>query len=134
MANKASKMVKKESAVARQLIFFKLKYLLEDSSLRIHGVINMKNKRKLAVLFLILPIFFSIFLGTSHHFCNHFSKRCLICHQLGSQQGILLIQENTRENINPTSVSSYLVTTREYNPDPVLILLPLKGRAPPIYS
>lgn len=93
----------------------------------------MERKRKLAILLLMLPIFFSIYLGTFHHFCNHFSKRCLIYHQLGSQQGLLLTQTNTAENIKPFSVSSYLVITGECCPDPILMLMPLKGRAPPIY-
>jgi hypothetical protein len=91
---------------------------------------NMKLKRKLAVLLLMLSVFFSIFLGTYHHFCNHFSNRCLTCHQIYCLQG-LLTKANADENINPLSISTYLISTRECSPDTIQISIPLKERAPP---
>jgi hypothetical protein len=94
---------------------------------------DLKSKRKLGII-LLLPLFFAIFLGTYHHYCDYHSKTCQICSQSNNQQVLFLNQADTAENIQPPMFTSHLFLIGECLPDAVLSLMPLKGRAPPILS
>jgi hypothetical protein len=94
---------------------------------------DLTSKRKLGII-LLLPFFFAIFLGTYHHYCEYHSKTCQICPQANDQQVLFLNQDDTAESIQPPLFTSYLFLPGESFPDPVLSLMPLKGRAPPSNS
>jgi hypothetical protein len=93
----------------------------------------MKSKRKLGII-LLLPLFFAIFFATYHHYCDYHSKTCQICPQSNNQQVLFLNRGDIAENLQPPLLTSYLFLQGESFPDPVLSLMPLKGRAPPSNS
>jgi hypothetical protein len=90
--------------------------------------------RKKVTLLLIMCLFFSVFLGGYHHFCEFHSKTCLTSQHAGHEPLLFSIAATAADDIQPIFVESYRVVSAEITPKPSISYSPLNGRAPPCES
>jgi hypothetical protein len=94
---------------------------------------DMASSKKFFFL-LIFFLLLSVFSGGFHHCCDYYSDTCSICAQADNQPILFLTQANAADHIQPLPVTSDLILSAEFFPDPIPSFTPLKGRAPPRHS
>jgi hypothetical protein len=93
---------------------------------------NIRFRTKLIIL--IFPLLFSIFLVTHYHFCNNYSKKCLICYSVNNRHVAYIPPLSPAEGIQPLFITLYIISFVKCIPGLDLISTSYRGRAPPFYS